>query len=94
MGGHFGPPWGAFGRSWDTLGALWDVTQFWDPIFRVNVAEPPCLRTESSLPELVTGFSGNGAKPGRSGPGFTPRRGSGLREFITRNKLPQITYDW
>ena len=37
-----------------------------------------------------SGFTGNGAKPGRSGPGFTPRRGSGLREFITRNKLPQI----
>ena len=27
-----------------------------DALFRVNVAEPLCLRTEFSLPELIPGF--------------------------------------
>ena len=46
FGGHFGSPWGAFWRSGDTLGAVWGITRFRDPIFRVNVAEPPCLSTK------------------------------------------------
>ena len=50
-----GSLWATAGRLLDTLGALWDITQFRDPIGRVNVAEPPCLSTKNGLPEFRSG---------------------------------------
>ena len=90
----FGMPWGALGlplvplgasfaRLGDTPCAALAPSRFCSKgvaIFRVNVAEPPRLRTETSLREHSTrasGAAGNGAWKCSSGPAFHTRRGSG-----------------
>ena len=74
------------------LGSLVSPPRFrcdMDATFRVNVAHPPRLRTESSLPELSSGSTGSTGSSGSSGsagnafilgrsyPGFYMRRGPG-----------------
>ena len=54
--------------------------QFWDPTFRVNVAEPPRLRTKYNLSELIPGFPGfpgNGPNPAVPALGSTRAGGKG-----------------